>query len=116
MQHAHVLVVRQLLHEHGLPLLPHPAAALLGADEVDCAVAVAVHHRGLLVGELVRVLEGLGRGDAGAVQAVGGHAGRREVVDQRLRVPTHGQAVSVINVLEEVSVVTNCIVEFGRLD
>lgn len=111
-----MLVVRQLLHEHGLPLLPRPAAALLGADEVDGAVAVAVHHRGVLVGELVRVPEGLGRGDAGAVQAVGGHAGCREVVDQVLRVPTHGHAVSEINVIEEVGVVMNCVVELGRLD
>lgn len=111
-----MLVVRQLLHEDGLPLPPHPAAALLGTDEVDGAVAVAVHHRGVLVGELVRVLEGLGRGDPGAVQAVGGHAGWREIVDQLLCVATHGQAVSKINVSEELSVVTNCIVETGRLD
>lgn len=111
-----MLVVRQLLHEHGLLLPPRPATTLLGADEVDGAVAVAVHHRGLLVGELVCVLEGLGRGDASAIQAVGSHAGWREVVDQQLCVPTHGQAVSKTNVLEEVSVVTNCIVEFGCLD
>lgn len=116
MQHGHVLVVWQLLHEHGLLLPPRPAATLLGADEVDGAVAVSVHHRGLLVGELVCVLEGLGRRNASAVQAVGGHAGWRKVVNQQLCVPTHGQAVRETNVLEEVSVVTNCIVEFGCLD
>lgn len=116
LQHGHVLVVRQLLHEDGLPLLPHPAAALPGAQQVDRAVALAVHHRGLLVGELVRVLEGLGRGDAGAVQAVRGHAGRREVVDQLLRVLAHGHAVGEFDAIEEVSVVADCVVELGRLD
>lgn len=111
-----MLVLRQLEHGHGLLLPIGPVAALLGAAEVDGAVAVAVQHGGIHVGELIRVLEGLRRGDPAAVQAVDGHAGWREVVDQRLGLLMHGPAVLKANVLVEPLVVQHCVVGGRRLD
>lgn len=115
-QHVYVLVAWQLFERDGLLLLPHPPLALHGAPQVDRPVPVAVHHLRLHVWELVRIPEGLRRGDAVAVQAVDGNAGGGQVRHQRLGVLTHQPAFCETDVRVEFLIVLHGVVVGGGLD
>lgn len=111
-----MLVPLKLLQEDGLLLLSHPPLALDGAPQVHRPVPVSVYHCGLLVREVVGVVEGLRRVDAAAVQAVDFHVGRQEVGHQRLRVLPHQPAVIEADVFVEPSVVLHRVVDRGCAD